>query len=193
MVKHGSANQAQKDSRKTTITLALNSEILAIMRGEAELEGSSLNSRINAVLEKYATFYKYMEMLESCIIPYNQFAKMLELMDEKALTEIITNDGNAHAMSALKQNKLPITLTTVIENIFKTGARYSGAYKSFHHYADTEGYECLVFDHKYGMKWSRIIATGFSRLIEMAVDARVKSEILPYTVTLRVMVRDNQR
>ncbi|HKU49082.1 MAG TPA: hypothetical protein VJP79_03950, partial [Nitrososphaera sp.] len=145
-----------------------------------------INYRINAILEKYEKFYKHMEMLEACIIPYNQFVKMLNLMDEEALKNILANDGNSHAISNLKQNRLPLTLDTLIEYIFKTGALYSGAYTSFHHYIDSERRLCLVFDHKFGLKWSRIIAASFSRLIEMALHRQAESEVLPYTVTIRL-------
>jgi hypothetical protein len=186
MPKHSLVKGSQKLPPKTTVTLAINSDALTIIRQEALAEGTSLNSRINTILEKYATFYKYMEMLESCIIPYNQFVKMLDLMDETALISIIDNDGNSHAISALKQNHLPITLDTIIEFIFKTGARYSGAYRSFHHYFDDAGCLCLVFDHKFGLKWSRVISAAFSGLIEKAVGIKAHTEILPYTVTIKI-------
>ena len=187
MAKHELASGRQKTSKKTTITLSIDTDILNSIKQDAEAKGLSINYRINAVLEKYEKFYKYMEMLESCIIPYNQFVKMLNLMDEEGLKNILANDGNSHAISALKQNRLPLTIDTLVEHIFKTGALYSGAYTSFHHYSDSGRGLCLVFDHKFGLKWARIIAASFARLIEMAVHLQAETEVLPYTVTIRLV------
>ena len=176
---------SQKQNKKTTITLSIDTNVLNAIREEADSTGISLNSRINLVLEKYVSFYKQAEKLESCILPYNQFAKMLNLMDERSLAEIISTDGNAHVISAMQHNGLPMNMDSLI-GLFKTGLRYTGAYSSFHHYVDENGQLCLVFDHKFGLKWSNVLATATSNLVDLALHCPTETKILPYTVLVRV-------
>lgn len=185
-----SGRNARKVTKKTTVSLAIDSNVLSSIKEEAKSQGTSLNSRINSILEKYVSFYKHTEELEPCIIAYNQFAKMLDLMDEEKLTEIIAIDGVAHALSALEHNRVPATMDMLIEYLFKTGIRYTGAYSSFHYYLNEDRQLCLVFGHKFGLKWSKIIATAISRIIELTLEYPLERKVLPYTVELKVLQKD---
>ena len=50
-----------KESKKLTVTFAIDEKILNELRNDAEFNGISLNSKINNILTKYVTFYKHAE------------------------------------------------------------------------------------------------------------------------------------
>lgn len=70
-----SQHNERKQSRKTTVNLFLESDILDEIRKEAKQRGISLNSRINSILTKYINFYKRAEEIDdTCVIPKSIFS-----------------------------------------------------------------------------------------------------------------------
>lgn len=175
--------------KKTTITLALDDMVLKAIRKDAELDRSSLNSKVNKILERYTDFYKYAELLGSVIIPQQQFRDMLEIMDEGELTSIMKAKGNANVLSVLTNLGIRPDLNSLNKYCFSRFIQWSGAYDSFNSYIDTEGYPCLVFEHKFGIKWSRIIADTICDTINLILQYPTEKKVMPSTVLIRVMER----
>jgi hypothetical protein len=71
-----------KNGKKSNITLAIDSEIQNILKNIAEGEGLSINSKINSILWKYVSFYKYVEQDGSLIIPSRSVDFFIENIDE---------------------------------------------------------------------------------------------------------------
>jgi hypothetical protein len=71
-----------KSTKKSNITLAIDSEIQATLKNIAEGEGLSINSKINSILWKYVTFYKYVEQDGSLIIPSRSVPFLIENINE---------------------------------------------------------------------------------------------------------------
>lgn len=177
-------------SKKTTITLALDDFIVKELRKEAERDKSSINSKVNSILEKYLGFYKYVELLHSVIIPQTQMQKMLEIMDEVKLTEIMKTYGNANVLSVFTNMGVSPTLTGLIKYHFSRSILWSGPYDAFNYYIDNEGYPCLVFEHKFGIKWSRILAETTSEMIRLILGCPIERKVMPSTLVIRIMDRD---
>lgn len=177
-------------SKKTTITLALDDFILKELRKDAENDRTSINSKVNSILEKYVGFYKYVELLHSVIIPQTQFQQMLELMDEVKLTEIMKTYGNANVLSVFSNMGTSPTLSGLIKYHFTRSILWSGPYDAFNYYIDSEGYPCLVFEHKFGIKWSRIMAETLSETIRLILGCPTERRVMPSTVVIRIMDRD---
>jgi hypothetical protein len=55
---------------------------------------------------------------------------------------------------------------------------------------DNEGYPCLVFEHKFGIKWSRVIAESLSDLIQTILHYPTEKKEMPATVVIRVMEKN---
>lgn len=176
--------------KKTTITLALDERIIRDLRKDADLEGTSLNSKINTALDKYTSFYKYIDLLGGVVIPQRQYQSMLELMDEEKLTRVMKTDGNANVLSMFSNLGLTPTLAGMIKYCFNRFIRWSGAYNSFNYYLDKEGFPCLVFEHKFGIKWSRILGEAISETIQTILQYRTEKKVMPATVVIRIMERN---
>ncbi len=57
---HNKAPSA-KNNKKLNVTLAIDREIQSVLKNIAEAEGLSINWKINSILWKYISFYKYVE------------------------------------------------------------------------------------------------------------------------------------
>ena len=78
---HNQAPSA-KSNKKSNITLAIDSEIQLKLKDIAEAEGLSINSKINSILWKYISFYKYVEQDSSLIVPSGSVNFLIENIDE---------------------------------------------------------------------------------------------------------------
>lgn len=172
---------------KTTINLAINTKIIKVLRADAQEKGISLNARINGILAKYVNFYKRAEEYGSAVITSTQFAVFIELMDGKKAAEIMKTDGTASIIAYFQHNNIPITLDSVIEVTFANVAIASGVCTKFSQNRDEEGYRYLVFDHKYGIKWSTIVSEVFSHVLKKTCNIDTSVTLLPNTITLKIL------
>jgi hypothetical protein len=115
---------------------------------------------------------------------------MLEIMDEAKLTEIMKTYGNANVLSVFSNLGLPPTLSGLIKYHFTRSILWSGPYNAFNYYIDNEGYPCLVFEHKFGIKWSRILAETASETIRLILGCPTEKKVMPSTLVIRIMDRN---
>jgi hypothetical protein len=155
------SKQNGKQPKKITINLFIEEDVINKIRRDAEEYGVSLNARINGILTKYINFYKRAEEYGAAVIVSTQFAVFIELMDEEKAVDIMQTDGTATMIAYFQHNNIPITLDSIIQVAFANVAIASGVCTKFSQHTDEEGYRCLVFDHRYGIKWSRIISKVF--------------------------------
>jgi hypothetical protein len=79
---------SSKNSKKSNITLAIDTEIVNMLKDIAESEGLSINSKINSILWKYISFYKYIEQDSSMVIPSRSVNFFVEnIAEEKWIEE----------------------------------------------------------------------------------------------------------
>lgn len=74
--------RSAKSNKKSNITLAIDSEIQSVIKNVSEAEGLSVNSKINSILWKYISFYKYVEQDTSLIVPSRSVNFFVENIDE---------------------------------------------------------------------------------------------------------------
>jgi hypothetical protein len=98
-------------------------------------------------------------------------------------------DGTATMLAYFQHNNIPITLDSIIEVAFANVSIASGVCTKFTQHIDEEGYRCLVFDHRYGIKWSRIISKVFSYLLEKTCNVNISATLLPNTIALKIIDR----
>ena len=57
----------------------------------------------------------------------------------------------------------------MIKYALKGAGLDGGIYNHFYHYKDNEGFINLMMRHNFGLKWSRILSKGQSKLIESMI------------------------
>jgi hypothetical protein len=178
-----------KASKKTTINLFIDENIVGELKKEADYGGISLNAKVSSILTKHVDFYRHAEALEAVTWSPKVFSSFLELMDEDRVIEILTNYGMEAVESLFSHTNKPISLYTWIKYAYEGVAKWTGQFSFFIHYVDNERYINLVMDHKYGMKWSRILASFHSKILQKLLKCPVENKITGSTVILKIATK----
>ena len=171
---------------KTNVTLSLDNDLYDALVLEAKAEGISLNSKINSILAKNVIFYRHEDHIGSITIMPEIVSFFIESIDEKEMLELLQNHMTNQIIPFFKMNDMELTLKNFIENFFQRIFLWSGFYTSFN-YDKTEDQLRLIFKHKYGTKWSRIIEKIFFH-ITASLDYKFSSEILDDMLIMRLHV-----
>jgi hypothetical protein len=162
---HNKAPSA-RNNKKSNITLAIDREIQSVLKNIAEAEGLSINSKINSILWKYISFYKYVEQDSSLIVPSGSVNFFIENIDEdkwiKEYSEMLEDIVPFFFLELKSAQTLENTLKVVFDRLLA----YGGSYKGYSCHLDEDGNMNLVFRHQYGMKWSRILSAVYTRFIQ---------------------------
>jgi hypothetical protein len=180
-------NEKSVSTKKTTITLAIDENILNEIRQDADHHGLSINSKINNVLTKYVLFDKYAEYEHPVVIPSKNFRFILDNIEEDKLIkefevfifDTITTD--------LTQRNISITLDNWIKYVFAGVCLYGGTFSDFSTHVDEKGHLCLIFRHNYGIKWSRIMSNVFAKHLENILGYHTIATILPSSIVLKIL------
>jgi hypothetical protein len=187
-------NNANKDNRKkttTTITLAIDSQVLEEIRTDAEREGNqSINSKINCILAKHVCCYRYAEQQKSIIIPSKNFKYLVDNFDEDKLLEQYKSIILEIVPADLLERKTPLTLENWIKIVCEGMLLNGGSFHKFSHYHDNEGYLNLTFRHDHGIRWSRIIACVFTQQMESLLGLHTTVTILSDIIVIKVLERN---
>jgi len=175
----------KKSNNKTNLTLSVDHAILDEIKKDSERQGLSINAKVSSVLNKYVLFYRIIEDQECSVIPSRLWGPMVQMVDEEKMLDLINNEGIGAIYSIFLNNNVPMTLDTFIKHCFEEICLWSGLYHSFRMFREG-GQLILVFEHKYGIKWSRIIGNAFTNMIRIMLNHRADSQVLPNTVRITV-------
>lgn len=176
-----------KSNDKSNITISTDSKIFEEIKKDAEIQGISLNAKINAILTKYIAFYRYVEESEGVIFPHNFLKEITKLTDEDKLIKVLYETGGMETVPAiLAHNNIPITLDSLIKNLFEGISLWAGAYSKCRNYTDKQGCRCIVFEHDFGVKYSRVLGQVLANFITNTIGYHVSVKALPITIILRI-------
>ena len=159
-----------KRTKKSNITLAIDTEIQTMIKNIAEGEGLSINSKINSILWKYISFYKYVEQDGSLIIPSRSVNFFIENIDEEKWVQEYTDTLEEIVPFFFLELKAEQTPENTLKVVFDRLLTYGGSYKGYSSHVDNDGYLNLVFRHEHGMKWSRILSRVYTRFINRTLN-----------------------
>jgi hypothetical protein len=172
--------------KKPNVTIITDGKTLDEIKIWAQSRGLSMNALINDILTKNTFFFKYVDEHECMIIPSTIYKNMIEILPEKTLTDLVYRTSHEMIQSIFAHNNISYTLDNVIKFYFESIGMWSGLYNTFKHYDDI-GVIHLIFEHKYDMKWSKVIFYVISDLMEKMLDMYTyKKKILPNTVILQI-------
>ncbi|HET7285283.1 MAG TPA: hypothetical protein VFI70_11415 [Nitrososphaeraceae archaeon] len=121
------------------------------------------------------------------------FLSFLDLIhDENKIVDILWNEGGSTVLSYFNHKDIRITMENIRKHIFERIGLWIGHYSFFSHYTDSEGYTCLVFDHKFGIKWSRILASLHSKPFEHWLGLKTVTNITSKTVVLKILEKETE-
>jgi len=150
--------------------LAIDTEIQNILKNISEGEGLSINSKLNSILWKCVTFYKYVEQDYSLIIPSRSVPFSIENIDEDKWIEEYSDTLEEIVPYFFLELKTPQTLENILKVVFDRLLAYGGSYKGYSYHKDKDGDVNLVFRHEYGIKWSSILGAVYTRFIQNTLN-----------------------
>ena len=159
-----------KSNKKSNITLAIDTEIQKKVKNISEGEGLSINSKINSILWKYISFYKYVEQDGSLIIPSRSVNFFIENIDEEKWIQEYSDTLEEIVPFFFLELKAEQTVENTLKVVFDRLLSYGGSYKGYSSHVDNDGYLNLVFRHVYGIKWSRILSRVYTRFIQRTLN-----------------------
>jgi hypothetical protein len=159
-----------RSSKKSNITLAIDTEIQNVVKNIAEGEGLSINSKINSILWKYVTFYKYVEQDSSLIIPSRSVRFFIENIGEDKWIEEYSEMLEEIVPFFFLELKAAHTLENILKVVFDRLLAYGGSYKGYSCHEDKDGNINLIFRHEYGIRWSRILSAVYTRFVQKTLN-----------------------
>lgn len=179
-----------KINHKSNITLSIGNTIFDEIKKDAEFQGMSINSKVNQILAKHVLFYRLVEENESSIISSSIWDSIIELIDEEKIKKIMNEEGMSHIYSMFVNNNIPVSIDNFVKYSLSEIGIWSGMYSSFREFKEKNGNRVLIFDHRFGIKWSRVLEQIFSNTIRTMLNLPTETEILPTTV--KIVIRDTQ-
>ena len=179
-------SELQTKDKKSIITLSLDEEILDEVKEEADKAQLSLSSKVSNILSKYIVTYKVSLDIKSVFVTQNTFKVIVDKMDEELLSEDFMNNALDFIPTLFYAKNISFTLDNIIRYALTGAALDGGIYNQFHHYKDLEGFIHLVMRHNFGLKWSKILSRGQSKLIESMLNCHTSSTILPSSVNIKI-------
>jgi hypothetical protein len=173
-------------NHRANLTISTDDNLLKQLKSEAERRGTSINQITNSFLIKYFLFYRHVEDQRGTIIPHDLWKDLLELIDEKELAEIVEKNGIEVVLVLFEHNNVPATIDNLIKYFFETMALWAGAYHRFSHHTDNHGNLNLVFEHSFGIKWSRVLGLVFTNFIKKSLGLSSKHKARSTVLTMEV-------
>jgi hypothetical protein len=168
--RYNNKTPSAKNNKKSNITLAIDTEIVNTLKNIAEGEGLSINSKINSILWKYISFYKYVEQDNSLIVPSRSVNFFIENISEEKWIQEYSNMLEEIVPFFFLELKTAQMLENTLKVVFDRVLAYGGSYKGYSWHEDKDGYINLVFRHEYGIKWSRILSTVYTGFIKKTLN-----------------------
>lgn len=174
----------KSSSKKTTVNLFIDSLVLNELKDDSGSRGLSLNANINRVLMKYISFYRRAEDLQCVFFTGKDFRFVIDNIDESKLLDNFVQNLTDLIPSSLNERGIPTTLENLIKFEYSRMALDAGIVHKFSTFRNERGLFCLMFQHSHGIKWSRILAKGYTQQIDLVLNLRTEYNITPTTVVI---------
>jgi hypothetical protein len=185
-----SQHNERKLSRKTTVNLFLESDILDEIRKEAKQRGISLNSRINSILTKYINFYKRAEEIDdTCVIPKKYFQFTIDNIHEEDNIKQVADMHRIWVPAFLHDINVPLTIENFVEYAARQVGINSRTIDNVTYHLDKEENRVLAFTHRFGLKWSRVLSRSLAIFIEELFNFRTEVSVYSGSFVIKVLER----
>ncbi len=176
-----------RNNDKSNLTLSLDSQVIKQLKNDAEIQGLSVNAKVNSILSKYLFYYKLVEEQQAVTVSQKAYARIIDELDEDKFRQLVNLSASETVPSLFIHNNIPFTMDNLIKYCFQSSLMWSGAYCNFHFYKDgNDAPLCLVFEHRFGLKWSKILGESFSKLISDMLNLDSDFTATPNTLLIRV-------
>lgn len=176
-----------KTNHKSNITISVGDKVFEEIKKDAEGRGLSINAHVNDILQRHTVFYRHVSEQGGVIIPQKFYAEVVNLIDEDKLMYLLDEMGGKEVITSIfAHNGIPFTIDNLVKYCFESISLWAGTYSSFRYRRDESNKTELVFEHKFGIKWSKAIGYAFSRFIQNTTGCSATFKALPTTTIVKV-------
>lgn len=179
-------------TKKTSKSFVIEDDILKLIEAEAQKNNISTNSQINAILAKWAFFYRAAEKEECATIASSTREFIIKEIDEQKWIEEYTSVLINTIPAILLESNMKINILTIVKMVFERSLLYSRAYQGFTYFLDDEGYLTLAFRHNSGLKYSRIIGNAYSAFFTEVLRMPNSLEVSERLAKIKVLLRNTK-
>lgn len=151
-------------AQKTNITLAVESDVINAIKQEAQTQNTSVNARVNRILNDYASFARYFTQKPVIFAP-KVFEYLLDKVDEKVWLESWELTLAEITAQNFEMQNSDLTIESMVDYLVGNAGLKMGAFDRFSFDGDQKT-KYLTLTHKHGIKWSRILACALTNLLE---------------------------
>jgi hypothetical protein len=174
-----------KFSNKANITISVDGQVADEIRQNAEKQRVSTNLLVNKILKDYVMFGKYFQDHIPIVMAPAIFSYLLGEVDEKIWIKSWEIALEQITPEVFAMHNLEPTLDNLLRHLLGDIGPRVGIFDKCTFYDEAENYR-LVMAHKYGIKWSRILAISFSNMFVKAFQVKVTTQVSKNTLTLKI-------
>ena len=175
-------------NNKTSVTLSVENGTMDNIKQEAKAGNTSVSAKVNHILNEYVLFGKYFAEKKPVIFTPSIFRYFLDNVDEQIWLDAWAILLSEITPQVFAMHNIDFTFDNVIDYMFGDIGLRTGMFDRF--ICDSKNTtRKLVMSHKYGIKWSCIMSTAFSNILEEKFNCRVNSEIFPNSLVLNISKR----
>ena len=179
----------KSNNHKTTISLSLDSDTVEKVRVEAKKSNQSVNSKINAILQKYVNFYSMTELYRAHILPPSLYQFMVNEIDEGKFIDEFEKTAVYFIESLFVQLHISLTLANYVCYLQEYGIN-SGVLREISSYVDKDDGKTRIFIiHEYNLKYSRILSTVISRQLARLFQYHTSTKL--FEKNFEIMIIEN--
>jgi hypothetical protein len=187
-LKQTNGRRSAGTDRKTNLTLAVSDDIVKQLRIDCNSDDTSINQKVNSILMRWLFCYRAIGLSGGIVIHPQTWMDIINKMDEESLVESLEHTARI-SPAILSQNDIPLTVNNLIENIFYKTALYAGNYSHFHHYIDDSDNISLIFEHSYGLKWSRILGKSICQFFNNQFGLATDLQTSPRNIKILIFTK----
>lgn len=178
--------ELESKQKKTAITLAINQDVLNNVKEEADSEKTSLSSKVSDILLRHIVTYRFSRDMKSIFISEKTFRLIIDKIDEDLLLDDFTNNALDFIPTLFYAKNISFTIDNIIRYALTGAGLHGGIYNHFHHHKDSQGFTILVMRHNFGLKWSKVLSKGLTKLLHDTLGCISSSIILPSSIIIKV-------
>lgn len=178
-----------KSNTKSNVTISTDKKIFDEIKKNAKNKGQSVNALLNNVITKYVLLYGPVEEQDGIILPHKFFSGLLEYIPDDNLVKLLYGEGFEVVRSIFVQGGISLTMDNLIKYMFEGIALWAGTYYKFRKYYDDDGWLCLAFEHRYGIKFSKALGLAFSDIIKNILNHNAEHKVTSSTILVRVNIK----
>ena len=165
------------------VSVRLSARLRNRLNSEAKHRHITLNSLINALLEKYVSFDKILQGTKAIPLSEAFFGELLEIVSIEEIETIAKGLGAKIVRRSFASQGIEFNLDNMIEFYFEPLSEYSGWYQFNWRLAGTS--RKLIFTHSHGPKWTAFLRRYYAAVIRSATgiepEVTVEEGVITFT------------